>query len=487
MEDSSIDTFVCQCPDEFRSVCEELPFYAEKEGKQYCVLHFPSKDKEDDFRKAAESKLEEEDFDFRGVYFPEATKVLDVFGLLFGFLLRNPSFHSATFSGRVDFVGENLDRADFSRATFSEEADFSRATFSKEANFRGATFNKKANFSGATFSERAYFTEATFSERVYFTEATFSERTFFRRATFCGVADFEGAIFGGEAEFTWATFREKANFLGATFGGGAYYFDTTFRRMANFTRGTFCERVHFSRLKTFDETTFGFRNVTMEKPEQVSFHTQYLRPSWFVDADAQKVDFSEVEWFRLPGGDKLFLESEIEALKSRGIQPPESLRKLARACKRLMNNAEENRDYPTANEMHYWSMEAQRKEGWSRLGLIATLYWALSGYGVRPLRAFMVLLILSLVFALLFSWPYIGAPSSLQALEGLTYGYWGGPLDYLGYFLRTEMYSLGALARLNPEPKPTPGLFQTLVIVAGILGPLQIALFLLAVRRKVMR
>lgn len=49
------------------------------------------------------------------------------------------------------------------------------------------------------------------------------------------------------------------------------------------------------------------------------------------------------------------------------------------------------------------------------------------------------------------------------------------------------MYSLGALARLNPEPKPTLGSFQAVVIVAGILGPLQIALFLLAVRRKVMR
>jgi len=49
-------------------------------------------------------------------------------------------------------------------------------------------------------------------------------------------------------------------------------------------------------------------------------------------------------------------------------------------------------------------------------------------------------------------------------------------------------YSLSALARLTPaEPKLSPGLFQTLVTIEGILGPLQIALFLLAVRRKVMR
>jgi len=162
----------------------------------------------------------------------------------------------------------------------------------------------------------------------------------------------------------------------------------------------------------------------------------------------------------------------------------QSLRKLTKAFRKLTNNAEENRDYPTANEMHYWSMEAQRKESWWRqLGPIGTLYWALSGYGVRPLRAFVVLIIMSLVFALLYSLPDIGADYSLQAFAGPD----SGLLGYFWYFLRTEMYSLGALARLNPEPKPTPGLFQTLVLTAGILGPLQIALLALAIRRRVMR
>jgi hypothetical protein len=55
-------------------------------------------------------------------------------------------------------------------------------------------------------------------------------------------------------------------------------------------------------------------------------------------------------------------------------------------------------------------------------------------------------------------------------------------------FEQALVYSLGAVARLNPEPRPTePGLFQFLVIVEGLLGPLQIALLALAVRRKVMR
>jgi hypothetical protein len=100
-------------------------------------------------------------------------------------------------------------------------------------------------------------------------------------------------------------------------------------------------------------------------------------------------------------------------------------------------------------------------------GLITTLYWALSGYGVRAARAFWVLVVICAAFAALYM---MFGPPKLQDLG------------------QAVVYSLGAVARLNPEPRPTePGLFQFLVIVEGLLGPLQIALLLLAIRRKVMR
>ncbi len=145
-----------------------------------------------------------------------------------------------------------------------------------------------------------------------------------------------------------------------------------------------------------------------------------------------------------------------------------------------MNNAEENRDYPTANEMHYWAMEAQRKEGWwSRLGLIATLYWALSGYGERPLRALGVLGAMYAVFALL----YMLLPSSPFSILSSS-----DTCQSIGCIGQAASYSFSALARIIPaEPRLSPGLFQFLVTLEGLLGPLQIALFLLAVRRRVMR
>ena len=369
-------TFECQCDARFRSACWDLGFYGEAEGKKYCVLHFPGKEKETDgsFREAVDEKLTTQRLDFSGVYFPSVT--------LAGF-------------------------------EFEDEVDFTGATFSGDANFSEATFSVVANFSRATFSVVANFFEATFS----------------------GVA--------------------------------------------NFSEATFSERVLFSNVKTLPETALVFREATIGKPDRVSFHSMHLRPSWFVDVDAQKFDFSDVEWFRMTDEQELTIDEEIEALANRRIKSPISLRKLQKACRRLMNNAEENRDYQTANELHYWSMEAQRKEGWRRLGLIATLYWALSGYGERPLRAFFVAVGIWISFAILYL--IVGSPE-LRLVPAS--GVWQA-VEHAG---RALVYSLAAIARLNPEPRPdAPGLFQFLVTTEGILGPLQIALFALAARRTVMR
>jgi hypothetical protein len=265
-----------------------------------------------------------------------------------------------------------------------------------------------------------------------------------------------------------------------------------------------------------------------------------LRPGWFVNADVRKVDFTNVKWYGMPGGIEGTLVEEIDALKARGVKWAHT--RLAQACRRLSANAEDNREYPLANEFHYWSTDALRKESWDdftpirknwlrverryglittlrwvwrvrsrrrlsrprgQFGLITTLYWALSGYGVRAGRAFGVLVIVWAVFAILYMllgqrelrvfspevwWlPSIlaGFPAFVPSeLDLFSVRSIGQGMRHIG---QAMVYSLSTLARLNPEPKPHPGLFQFLVTIEGILGPLQIALLALAIRVKVMR
>ncbi len=565
MNQASTDRVDCYLKGEYASCWGPLDY--EHEGNRCCVLHFPSEDKKDAFRTALEAKLKHEDFNFGGAIFPNGTASFS--GVSFS---GEMDFREATFYDSADFRGATFgDAADFREvafsdtayflgATFSGGADFGGAGFSGGADFGGANFRGEASFGGVTFIGRACFRGTTFIDSVTFGGAAFKAEALFDEAHFEGEARFRGAALGvtfslgalfskakfsGGADFGGVTFIETAYFAGATFSGGAHFGMVTFGGFADFGKATFGDLADFERaafrgsayfsgatfkesarfhaLKAFPSTALVFRGATIEKPERVSFHTTHLRPSWFVDVDAQKFDFSDVEWFRIPDAsepdadklERLLLEEEIENLVGHlrgeiGPIPPgedvqslrkQALRKLTKSCRRLMNNAEENRDYPTANEFHYWSMEAQRKDSWSyfknlnlrdlvrretwreipkRFGIITTLYWILSGYGERPRRAFWILVVMWFAFAALYFVCVASSPFWVFAAADV----WQG-IDYLGQAL---VYSMSALTRLNPRPQSEElDWFQTLVTVEGILGPLQIALFLLAVRRKVMR
>lgn len=121
-----------------------------------------------------------------------------------------------------------------------------------------------------------------------------------------------------------------------------------------------------------------------------------LRPHWFVNVDARKFDFTNVGW---RGG----IKEEIRALKDKYVPQPHRL--LAIACRQLAVNAEENHRYEEASGFRYAAMDARRRE--SRFGIapwrLGWWYWLASGYGERVLRAFVVLLVVWLLFALLYT------------------------------------------------------------------------------------
>jgi len=176
----------------------------------------------------------------------------------------------------------------------------------------------------------------------------------------------------------------------------------------------------------------------------------------------------------MPGGPEGTLDEEIDALN---VESPHSM--LAQACQRLATNAEENREYPLANEFHYWSMEAQRKtirgSAFAPWRLI-WWYWALSGYGERRIRAAMWLVGILVAFAAFYMWV---GPVGVQ--EPSVVGYLRAGLDSI-------VYSLGVMTRLTiAVPDSEPVLVRSLIIIEGVLGPLQIGLFLLALRREFMR
>src|SRR5215207_2591629 len=200
-----------------------------------------------------------------------------------------------------------------------------------------------------------------------------------------------------------------------------------------------------------------FEQCRIEKPELLTFNTVLLHPSSFINTDVRNVDFTDVKWYGMPGGPEGTLEEEIDALTKRDIESPHIL--LSQACQRLSANAEENREYPLANEFYYWSMDTLRKKGRRSFGPIRTLYWALSGYGVRARRAFLVLLAMWAAFTILYG--LVDPPGFEKFGQGISYVW------------QSAVYSLLALARLTRTipilgwPRRAPGTPTNRVTLAG--------------------
>jgi hypothetical protein len=225
------------------SVCRDLKTSEHTDGKHYCLLHFPAKEKDaeefETIRKArfaeveaAVSKLEdlpEEDhkvklseisYDFRYVCFPI---YIDLSSYKFA---ANADFSVAEFSGNVDFDEAAFSgKADFRSAAFSGYADFGEAAFSGYADFGEAAFSGTANFRKAAFSGNALFSGAAFSGHASFHSAAFSGGAYFNSAAFQKIGDFGNTIFFSDADFYKTEFVETSEIF--------------------FKRTSFCDNVYF--------------------------------------------------------------------------------------------------------------------------------------------------------------------------------------------------------------------------------------------------
>jgi hypothetical protein len=169
-----------------------------------------------------------------------------------------------------------------------------------------------------------------------------------------------------------------------------------------------------------------------------------------------------------------------QALRARGVKSPYTL--LAQASQRLAANAEENRNHAHASGFNYWAMDAQRKG--KRSSALAPWrliwwYWVLSGYGERTWRSAIWLVGILIGFAVLYMLPFVGSEVQVQELS--LPGVWEA-------FPEAVVYSLGVMSRQAGRLAISdPTLLRALVFIEGILGPLQVALFALALRRRFMR
>src|ERR1041385_7319521 len=425
--------FVCGCDERVRSACERLPFYKEHEGKRYCVLHYPGKDKVAAFNEMLKKKRDDRNFNFSGIWFPDC---VDFSGFTFATPVvfdyatfsAGANFNGATFSAEADFSHAKFDsiayflytkfaKVSFDYAMFSAEALFGSAMFSAEAHFSHAKFEALAFFQLAEFSAEASFSSATFGAGVNFS-ATFSAEVSFDYATFSAEVDFYSARFGKLAFFDHATFGANADFFSATFGAdadfsfakfsaGAFFDSITFSKEANFNYANFKDYARFAEdeEKVFgDDSSLNLELTRIEKPDHLSFRKVTLRPHWFINVNARKFEFIDVNW----DWQHISVKKEVESISKGDVLS--KLQLLAIACQNLAANAEENDQYDDASNFRYMAMEARRLERWHGFAFwtLGWWYWLASGYGERVWQAFVVLVGVWLVAAALYTRVGVG-------------------------------------------------------------------------------
>lgn len=340
--------FVCSCDVSVRSSCVTLPFFkAINEETAYCVLHFPGP-KGGEFSSAIRRKLDTNDFDFAGVYFPESV-----------------SFFGAQFPSDVSFE----------RAVFASDVDFAEASFAEEANFSRSIFKGDATFLKAQMNGSANFTSAQFHQRTVFNAARFADLTLFTFALFNGETDFQRASFGGLVMFDFTVIKDAV---------------------------TFASRQDYKHEQGFvGSSALSMSGARIDHAENITFQSLSLRPRWFTNVDIRKFNFIEVEWVGL--SERAFdydIRDDIVDLEKNSIEIPH--RVLAITYRQLAINAEENHRYREASIFRYWSMDVRRLEELSVRSLLSLdwWYWAASGYGERAGRALIMLLVLVFVFGL---------------------------------------------------------------------------------------
>ena len=180
------------------------------------------------------------------------------------------------------------------------------------------------------------------------------------------------------------------------------------------------------------------------------------------------MQFENVKWPYRWGRHLLY--DEIAMRRGKGTSPYDRMRETYQILKEKYQRMG---NHKAAGDFHYGEMEMKRREyGWPKRILCPEfIYWAFSGYGTGYIRAGAWLVVFAVAFTLLYLFT---DPASFSP------GYRGG--------LEALRLSLNTMTLQRPPTPPgfgEPG--KWLMLVQSILGPIQLALFALALRMRLKR
>jgi hypothetical protein len=357
-------------PEQYRAKAQNACWgevkYKHEDENYYCLMHYPSATKADEFKSAFEDKLANEygevteflakpteeqvlldkkvSVQLAGIWFPEEIE----FHLPKKFPLDTlPDKDRKYFKYHIDLTCAVFNRdADFGEVNFEKGADFTRADFAANVYFSDGAFGTSTTTADAVNeTEDANFIETIFAKTVLFGDTKFYEKANFERAFFD-----EGTI----VKFEGTTFLKEANFEGAIFKGYVRFDESKTPPSSNREKR---KQVEFSA-----KDGLNLRYAYIEKPEQITFNSVNLRPSWLVLCDARKFNLINVDWTEFISKKAKTVKNEIdyvkERLKNEDLKYCSNL--LSLAYRQIAANSEENNHFEQASHFRRMTFEAER-------------------------------------------------------------------------------------------------------------------------------
>jgi uncharacterized protein YjbI with pentapeptide repeats len=373
--------------------------------------------------------------------------------------LPRADFSGATFEEEANLTGVHFTDVQFRGATFRGRVLLGDSHFAGEAAiFARAQFGADVSFDGAVFEHRASFGQARFGGTAWFARAGFREEALFTGSDFQGEAIFDAACWDGGASFEKARFRDRALGRDLQITGALTLDDATFEapseievsaasiscRGARFVAGVHLKasasEITLAESSLQGSSTVAPRTGAETAPRLVSLEGAVVEDLVLADldlracrfADAQHLDRirleGQISFANAPRGTRRQTLAEEQEWRHRCAWPKkgwypaecqggETARKLlaedvAILYRSLRKGREDNKDAPGAADFYYGEMEMRRKipaasggRGWlNSVGekLLLGFYWASSGYGLRPSRALICLLVTIIAFVALF-------------------------------------------------------------------------------------
>ncbi|WP_331724264.1 pentapeptide repeat-containing protein (plasmid) [Streptomyces longwoodensis] len=323
-------------------------------------------------------------------------------------------FGAATFKGRVGF----------GLASFEDRAWFASATFEGPAWFGSTTFKKRAGFGSAAFKDSSGFEATTFRDDAWFESATFMKADQLGPLTCAGQVVFSGAVFGGPVTLSFAarrlecrrtrwssTAEIRLRYATVDFAHAVFEYPLTIaaepdpfvlsngRSLAeNFVPSAYDPGVRMASLRGVDAAHLVLSDLDLSECLFTgTVHLDQLRLEGACTFDTAPSAVHWRRWLPVRFTERRVLAEEHHWRASQlGAAPgwahgtgrvgPLQLAPVYRA---LRKSFEDGKHEPGAADFYYGEMEMRRHADDipSSERKLLTAYWALSGYGLRALRA----------------------------------------------------------------------------------------------------